>query len=106
MGLFSTIFFSIQTLSFNMVEQLVIAFVGFSSIASMVYIINDIIDADLDKIHPKKKSRPIAAGTITKKQALIIALILGCVGTSISFFGNAIIYLQLYFTKYSLLIKG
>ena len=106
--LFLPFFFSIQTLSFNMVEQLVIAFIGFSSIASMVYIMNDIIDADLDKIHPKKKSRPIAAGTISKKQAFIIALILGFVGTTISFFQGTLLFTYSYILLnilYSLKVK-
>ena len=106
--IFLPIFFSIQTLSFNIIEQLLIAFLGFSCIASMVYIMNDVIDVDLDKVHPKKKTRPIAAGVISKKQALIIALILGCIGTIISFNQETLVYTYLYISLnilYSLKIK-
>lgn len=41
-----------------------LAFITFSLAASAVYVINDIRDKDLDKKHPKKKNRPIAAGKI------------------------------------------
>jgi decaprenyl-phosphate phosphoribosyltransferase len=94
--IFLPFFFSIQTLSVNIIQQLIIAFIGFSSIASMVYVINDVIDADLDKLHPKKKNRPIAAGTISKTRALIIALILGCIGTSISLYQDTLLYTYAY----------
>ena len=52
------------------------AFGAFCLTASAVYVINDIADAEADRVHPVKKHRPIAAGTITVPQALGIAVIL------------------------------
>ncbi len=52
------------------------AFFIFSLASSAVYIINDIMDVESDRVHPKKKYRPIASGEISVKQALIFLVIL------------------------------
>ena len=40
-------------------------FAAFCLTASMVYIINDMIDVEADRAHPKKRLRPLAARTIS-----------------------------------------
>ncbi len=40
------------------------AFASFSLCASSVYILNDLLDIASDRLHPTKRSRPFAAGTI------------------------------------------
>ena len=54
----------------------IIAFILFSLIASSIYIFNDLMDIEEDKKHPRKQFRPLAAGTITKKQGIIMIIIL------------------------------
>lgn len=49
-----------------------LAFFGFSFMASSVYVLNDLMDLDADRLHPTKKNRPIASGHLS----LIIALVL------------------------------
>lgn len=44
--------------------------------SSAVYLVNDVRDADLDRAHPVKKLRPVAAGLVTPGQAMGAALIL------------------------------
>lgn len=42
--------------------------------SSFVYIINDCFDAEEDKKHPKKKSRPVASGQVKVTQALLFSI--------------------------------
>ncbi len=41
-----------------------LAFVSFSLVASSVYVLNDLLDLEADRAHPRKKNRPFAAGHI------------------------------------------
>lgn len=52
------------------------AFIVFCLLSSMLYIINDIRDSELDQYHPIKKNRPIPSGRITKKSAIFLLFIL------------------------------
>ena len=45
--------------------QASIAFVAFSLCASSVYVVNDLIDLESDRRHPRKKNRPLAAGIVS-----------------------------------------
>lgn len=54
----------------------IIGFFSFSFMASFIYTINDINDLEKDKLHPKKKNRPIASGKISLKNAKIFAILL------------------------------
>jgi decaprenyl-phosphate phosphoribosyltransferase len=48
----------------------------FCVVSSLVYVINDIVDAESDRHHPSKKNRPIASATISKKAAAVGAILL------------------------------
>jgi 4-hydroxybenzoate polyprenyltransferase len=51
--------------------NLILCFLSFSFVASSVYIVNDIVDSPLDKLHPRKRFRPIANGEISRNTALL-----------------------------------
>lgn len=51
------------------------AWIIFSLTASATYLLNDIFDVERDRLHPFKKNRPLAAGIIPLKLALILALV-------------------------------
>ncbi len=72
---------------FNYPENLHVglAFILFSLTASVVYLINDILDYKKDCRHPTKKLRPIASKKISRQQALITAIILGTISFIFSF---------------------
>ena len=52
------------------------AFLSFCFISSAVYFINDIRDAEKDRNHPTKCNRPIAAGQISVRSAVILTVVL------------------------------
>ena len=52
---------------------LLVAFVCMCFMASAVYLLNDLIDAASDRLHPVKKFRPIAAGALSKWSAATAA---------------------------------
>ncbi|GAB1422380.1 decaprenyl-phosphate phosphoribosyltransferase [Anaerolineales bacterium] len=73
-----------------------------------VYIINDIADVENDREHPKKKFRPIAAGQLPIRLAVVTALIIPTVTLIIAFIFNiylfgvlvAYLILQIVYTFY------
>ena len=68
----------------------IVAFVAFTLAASGIYLINDVMDLEADKSHPKKSSRPVACGEVPVALALTIAVAAEIVGLAISFiFGDA-----------------
>lgn len=53
------------------------AFLAFSAAASALYLLNDVWDADRDREHPVKRTRPVAAGALPRATAVTTALLLG-----------------------------
>lgn len=53
-----------------------LTFVGFCFISSSIYLINDVLDIEYDRNHPKKSKRAIASGHVSIKQAVILSLFL------------------------------
>jgi 4-hydroxybenzoate polyprenyltransferase len=49
-----------------------LAFVGFSLCASAGYLLNDLLDLESDRRDPKKRHRPLAAGTLSIRAALVM----------------------------------
>lgn len=56
------------------------AFIIFCSLSSASYLFNDIIDLNLDKKHPIKKNRPLAAGQLPLGKAVETAFLLALFG--------------------------
>lgn len=84
--IFSPLFFSKQLMN----NQVLIlygfyGFIAFSLIASAIYCFNDIVDLEFDKKHPQKKNRPIANGSISKKNAIYGMLLLALASFIISY---------------------
>lgn len=81
--------FSGRLLERPLLGQTAAAFVAFCMVASLVYIINDIRDAERDRQHPTKCRRPIASGAVSPSHAAVeagvLALLLGVMGVWIGF---------------------
>jgi len=54
----------------------VTAFVAYCAASSAAYLVNDVRDAASDRLHPVKRSRPIARGELTPHAALVLAAVL------------------------------
>ncbi len=53
-----------------------LAFVIFCLTASAIYLLNDVIDVEKDRQHPRKRFRPIASGALSPGVAVAVALVL------------------------------
>ncbi len=60
-------------------------FLALSFTASGLYLVNDVLDREHDRQHPRKQSRPIASGAISATSAWVIAGLLLLSGTLIGF---------------------
>ena len=67
------------------VLQAVLTFIAFCAISSAGYYVNDLIDVELDRKHPKKRFRPLAAGELSERAAMTIAPVLAIVAIAIAF---------------------
>jgi len=54
----------------------VAGFVAFSLLASAVYVVNDLKDVDVDRLHPRKRHRPIASGALSPAVAWSVVPVL------------------------------
>ena len=76
--IFIPLFFDHKLTDWYCLCSAILAFFAYSFAASAIYCLNDLIDVEADRKHPKKCKRPIAAGVISKVQALLlVALCLG-----------------------------
>jgi decaprenyl-phosphate phosphoribosyltransferase len=53
-----------------------VAFVLFCVLSSSIYLINDAKDVEADRAHPRKRFRPIAAGELSARTAVVLAVVL------------------------------
>jgi 4-hydroxybenzoate polyprenyltransferase len=67
------------------VLEAVITFGAFCLISSAGYFVNDLVDVELDRKHPKKRSRPLAAGELSERAAKTIAPALAAIAIALAF---------------------
>ncbi|MBI3985573.1 MAG: decaprenyl-phosphate phosphoribosyltransferase [Lentisphaerae bacterium] len=99
-----------QAVGLHSILPAVGAMLLFCVVSSGVYVVNDILDADLDRMHPVKKHRPVAAGALSVSMAWKLAAVLlafglaGAWGLDRGFGGVVSIYVALQLA-YSLWLK-
>jgi 4-hydroxybenzoate polyprenyltransferase len=86
------------------------AFFVFCALSGVVYILNDIVDHDRDRLHPIKMRRPIASDALPvpiAKTAAVVILIIGMVGAVIigPLFSWTVVSYLLLQAAYSLTLK-
>lgn len=86
------------------------AFLLFCLVSSATYLVNDLLDAPRDRLHPQKRNRPIAAGLLSVRVASAAAAVMFVVGVALSFllqpwFGVAVLGYLALTLSYSALLK-
>ena len=64
--------------------QAALVFAAFCLVSSAVYALNDVIDRDADRTHPRKRNRPVASGAIGAGPALAFAAVLAVAGLALA----------------------
>lgn len=85
-------------------------FAAFCCASSATYLFNDVLDRQSDARHPRKRLRPVAAGTVSPTRALLISAVLASAGGVLAWRASLLVllYLLLYLlvsVAYSLLLK-
>jgi 4-hydroxybenzoate polyprenyltransferase len=86
--------------------QSLLAFALFCALSGAVYLVNDVADVERDRLHPRKRLRPIASGQLSRGAALLCAFILAggalalslLLGTKFALAGLAYLLLNLLYS--------
>jgi 4-hydroxybenzoate polyprenyltransferase len=104
------LFFTPSALNGGSATTVLLGLLCFCALSSAVYILNDAMDREADRLHPDKQRRPLAAGTVALPTALglmaaLVATGLGvALALSMRFAGIALLYLLIN-ALYSLKLK-
>ncbi|MDQ6810645.1 MAG: decaprenyl-phosphate phosphoribosyltransferase, partial [Actinomycetota bacterium] len=60
------------------------AFVALCLVSSATYLLNDVRDREQDRIHPRKRSRPVAAGEMAPRTAIRAAAVMALIGVALA----------------------
>ncbi len=95
--IFVPLIFSMNYTNLNLWVNTIYAFILFSIMASIIYVINDIVDVEKDRQHATKKNRPLASKKISITSAKILVCVLIVIFTLISILvkNNAVVFITL-----------
>lgn len=85
---FAPLIFARKLTDLNLALDSLLVFAAFSLVASAIYLVNDVADYERDRVHPKKRYRPIAADKISRRTALIMAGLIAPIGLGIAYWLN------------------
>lgn len=71
---FPALVFGMKMRDLPAVGRVAMAFVAFCLISSGIYAFNDVLDREEDRLHAKKRNRPIASGRVSVKAGILLAL--------------------------------
>lgn len=88
---FAGILFDQQLTEPEPLARVLVAFVLLCLAASSIYLINDLVDIERDRLHPKKRNRPLPSGQLPIRWAVVAAILLPVIALGASlFFGVAL----------------
>ncbi|HEX6228611.1 MAG TPA: decaprenyl-phosphate phosphoribosyltransferase [Solirubrobacterales bacterium] len=82
---FAGLLFSGKFTDAGAVLEATLAFIAFCGISSAGYYVNDLVDVELDRKHPKKRYRPLAAGELSEGAAMTISPLLAAGAVGLAF---------------------
>ncbi len=109
--LLAGLFFARELFEPLSVARALLAFIFFCLLSGSVYLVNDLVDLERDRLHPRKRHRPLASGALAPAVAIVAAVVAGLVALGGSwlispwFFMCASAYL-LMMLAYSLALKN
>ena len=109
--LFLPLFFAGEVFNIEKLINTTIGFFAFSFIASSIYILNDYMDLEADRLHPEKRNRPLASGAVSKQSAILLFISCFLIGIGIALYIKTkfLFVLMIYFVlnlAYSLGLKN
>lgn len=99
--IFAGLVFTLKVLDPPFVVAAVAGFFAFSLAVSGVYLLNDVLDVERDRLHPDKKTRPVASGKLSAAAATAWSAVLltlglaGCFLLGPRFGASAVAYVAL-----------
>ncbi|HPB32640.1 MAG TPA: UbiA family prenyltransferase, partial [Candidatus Sumerlaeota bacterium] len=108
--LFAGVIFTRNLSNLVLLGRSIAGFALFCALSGAVYLVNDLKDVEADRLHPRKKNRPIASGRLSPGLAWSASVVISLIALVLSFlmgfhFGLcALVYLILV-TLYSLHLK-
>ena len=85
LGIVLALFYEPALFAWESVFPLVLAVAATCLIASSNYVVNELLDAPYDRLHPVKKNRPVPSGKVKSGWAWMEWLLLGTLGLAIAF---------------------
>ena len=83
--LFAALVFAKELFDADAVALASLGFAAFCLASSSVYVVNDLLDVQRDRLHPEKRNRPIASGAIAPGSAAVVAVALTIVSLALAF---------------------
>jgi 4-hydroxybenzoate polyprenyltransferase len=93
LAIFATITFTGHLFTPLALRDVIYGFFILCGISSAIYVINDIFDIEKDKLHPFKRFRPLAQGTISINTALLTAVLLTVISLGASYLIDPVFFL-------------
>jgi len=93
---FAPLFFSGAFLESQKIIAVLFSFLCFCLTASSIYILNDYLDIEQDKLHPEKSKRPITTGKVAAKKALLLMCFLMLLSLSSSYFISSELFIIIF----------
>jgi len=73
---YAGIVFSLRLFVLGDLIKVSYAFLLFCAVTSTIYLLNDLLDRESDRLHPKKKLRPLASGQLSPAVAIAAIIVL------------------------------